>query len=1187
MRTVTRLMTLFAIFSILFSSFSIPAMADPAAPPEPDGSNAGFSQAAQENADLELAYHSGTGLVRYLAPRSGLAIPQPSALAPEATLEEAGLNFLAGYGGLFGLSDPLNELSVMKTNLVPAEGEGSSARSFVRYQQVYQGIPVMGGELIVQLDAKNDVHSVSGEVLPNLALDTRPRVSAEFAAENAKAMIAKLYGLEAATMQVSTPELWIYNPLLIGGRGARESGLVWRVTVTHPERLDIRELALLDARDGTLRLNFNQVDTAKVRRIYDNNNVAGAGLPCTLARAEGGPVSGIADVNRAYNYSGFTYDFYNAFHGRDGIDNRGMVMVNTTRYCYTGGPCPYSNAFWNGVQMVYGAGFADGDDVVGHELTHGVTEHESGLYYYMQSWAINEALSDIWGEFIDQTYTDGFDDDSAPVKWLMGEDIPIGAIRSMSDPTLYGDPDRMTSGNYYCSDGDNGGVHSNSGVANKATFLMTDGGTFNGQTVSALGMTKTAKIWYQAATNLLTSGSDYQDLGSALNQACRSLIGTAGISILDCEQVSKAVTATEMFIPPSCPANEAPLCNNSLFDSQFNGSSAGWYAVYPIPGWATTSGTYLETAGVQNNTYSSVATNNAYGDLDVSARMRRMGSNSDSNGLIVRGTPDPLWNAGYGSQIWQKGYWFAYTDGGQFSVWKWNNNTETMVKSWTASSAIVTGDGWNTLRVVASGPNFTFYINGTKVWEGADGTHQVGKLGLAMFRDSGAVGDLFSVDWATASGGMPLNVWSDNMENPISFNWGSGALAGTNEWRYPQNARPSTNLNHWVTQDPGYAGSGEYNLFGFDSPAVGDDYMQMAPFASRPAGKTAYLHFKHAYDFEPSNFDGGVVEYQTTAGGPWLDVSGLGFTHNGYTGVISACCSNPLANRSAFVGDSQGLSSSRVSLGSAGGDIRFRFRKGTDNSEFDRGWFIDDVRIYTCESAVFETNLPISQKNFPPGPQAFNSAFTGSMAGWGTVNGNWGTSGSYLVSGGLPGLMASVAINETFSYPNLVYSARLRRAGSETNANVILIRGNPTPLNASGEWDDGYSFHYANNGQYSIWKWTNGAYTALQGWTATPAILQSDEFGDSANVMTVITLGSTMYFYINGTLVQTVSDATYSSGRVGVAFYEGGNENELNVDWAYLYPWSIILAPTFEAVSPEQQALNEAALPGGNPFAAP
>ena len=136
--------------------------------------------------------------------------------------------------------------------------------------------------------------------------------------------------------------------------------------------------------------------------------------------------------------------------------------------------------------MFFGDGYASADDVVGHELTHGVTEHESNLVYMNESGAINESLSDVFGELIDQT--NGAGNDSASVKWLMGEDLPIGAIRSMKNPKLYGDPDRYLSPLYYTGEGDNGGVHFNSGVNNKLCYLLTDGGSFNGETITAMGV---------------------------------------------------------------------------------------------------------------------------------------------------------------------------------------------------------------------------------------------------------------------------------------------------------------------------------------------------------------------------------------------------------------------------------------------------------------------------------------------------------------------------------------------------------------------------------------------------------------------------------------------------------------------------------------------------------------------------
>ena len=293
-----------------------------------------------------------------------------------------------------------------------------------------------------------------------------------------------------------------------------------------------------------------------------------------------------------------------------------MTLKSTVRYCDPSQTCPYQNAFWNGEQMVYGQGYAAADDVVGHELRHGVTDFSSHLFYYYQSGAINESLSDVFGELIDQT--NGAGNDSAEVKWQVGEDIPGGgAIRDMETPGAYGDPDRMTSPNYTAdaTEADAGGVHTNSGVNNKAAFLITDGGTFNGRTVTGLGTDKTARIYYEVETAMLTSASDYADLGSALPQACTNLVGTAGITAADCTEVGDAVAATEMGSQPtgrgrarsrgarlrradSCPRACSPTTSRTRAAGTGSPGSRWYYPQNPNPyvGWDPT----YATSGTMN-----------------------------------------------------------------------------------------------------------------------------------------------------------------------------------------------------------------------------------------------------------------------------------------------------------------------------------------------------------------------------------------------------------------------------------------------------------------------------------------------------------------------------------------------------------------------------------------------------------
>jgi hypothetical protein len=155
----------------------------------------------------------------------------------------------------------------------------------------------------------------------------------------------------------------------------------------------------------------------------------------------------------------------------------------------------------------------------------------------------------------------------------------------MADPPAFSHPDRIGSSLYWFDSADNGGVHINSGINNKAAYLLTDGGTFNGQTVSALGMTKVATIYYEVQRNLLTSGSDYNDLYNLLYQACQNVIGTAGITAADCTEVREATLAVEMHLEPSAGFHpEAPVCttgvpSNVFFDNLESGAGNWGFTV--------------------------------------------------------------------------------------------------------------------------------------------------------------------------------------------------------------------------------------------------------------------------------------------------------------------------------------------------------------------------------------------------------------------------------------------------------------------------------------------------------------------------------------------------------------------------------------------------------------------------------
>lgn len=259
----------------------------------------------------------------------------------------------------------------------------------------------------------------------------------------------------------------------------------------------------------------------KHRTVYtaDNKKLLSSQLPGKMVRDEGQPASGEATVDQAYDALGATYDFYSAVFNRNSIDGHGMRLIATVHFG-TG----FNNAFWNGKQMVFGdgdnlifQGFTKSLDVVGHELTHGVTDFTSSLEYHTQSGALNESFSDVFGSLVKQ-FTKKQSVDKAD--WLIGAEILAPgingvALRSMKDPGgAYDDP-RLGGKDPQPKhmddfvdlpddeDDDNGGVHVNSGIPNHAFYLLaTELGGFAWEDAG--------KIWFQTLLQL-PSVAQFQD----------------------------------------------------------------------------------------------------------------------------------------------------------------------------------------------------------------------------------------------------------------------------------------------------------------------------------------------------------------------------------------------------------------------------------------------------------------------------------------------------------------------------------------------------------------------------------------------------------------------------------------------------------------------------------------------------
>ncbi|WP_210651457.1 M4 family metallopeptidase [Nocardioides sp. SYSU D00065] len=611
----------------------------------------------------------------------------------------------------------------------------------VTYTQSYEGVPVFGSGIKANLDKQGDLTSVTGYAAPGLSLSTTPRHSAAQAEDTAVAIVAEAPPTGEADQEADTAGLRAEGAKLVVYRKGSVKGepgeavLAWQVDVTNvtEDSGTIHDVLFLDATSLKPVNRYSRIHEARDRRLYtvtDDGGTPDDVSDDTLAPVwrEGQPLPGSLDQDQLNMVAsaGEIYNLYKNMFGRDSYDGEGgpMIMVHNRA-----DRCP--NASWNGQYTSFCPGVYD-DDTVGHEWSHAYTEYTSGLIYQWQSGALNESMSDVFGETQDilngredegegdlnvrrtdglcSRYTRGqigatitapaqvagecewavpfqhgpvFDkagvtaevvagtdavevEDDEPVgtatdgcseltnpeavagKWVYvdrgycilndkvqhavdagatgivvgnvtngapaaaGGDFPIyglmvdaaaaqriksvgavtmtvrdideaakddnsrwvlsekssafgGAIRDMWTPTCYGDPGKVSDAEYKCSTDDAGGVHSNSGVPNHAYALAVDGGTYNGQTMTGMGLDKASNIWWRTQSAYLTPTSDFTDLADGLEASCVDLTGkpinavsladndvrpAAPVTAADCAELAKVIAATELRSEP-------------------------------------------------------------------------------------------------------------------------------------------------------------------------------------------------------------------------------------------------------------------------------------------------------------------------------------------------------------------------------------------------------------------------------------------------------------------------------------------------------------------------------------------------------------------------------------------------------------------------------------------------------------
>jgi Zn-dependent metalloprotease len=294
------------------------------------------------------------------------------------------------------------------------------------------------------------------------------------------------------------------------------------------QRQDARELLAFSRTLG---------NNVKTRTIYDAKQ--GNTLPGVAVRQEGGQPSSDPAVNEAYDFSGVTYDLFKIIYNRNSIDGNGMKLDSSVHY-----QKGYDNAFWNGQQMVYGDGdedlppeqqlfnrFTKSIDVVGHELTHGVTQSEANLSYYQQSGALNESFSDVFGSLVKQYQRQ---QSAADADWIIGEGLFTAnvngkGIRSMkapgtayNDPVLGKDPQPAHMNDYLNTNSDNGGVHINSGIPNHAFYVTA-------LELGGFAWEKAGLIWYLTLKDKLKYDSNFLSCANLTWQVAGEKFGSGSL----------------------------------------------------------------------------------------------------------------------------------------------------------------------------------------------------------------------------------------------------------------------------------------------------------------------------------------------------------------------------------------------------------------------------------------------------------------------------------------------------------------------------------------------------------------------------------------------------------------------------------------------------------------------------------
>ncbi|MDI6804576.1 MAG: M4 family metallopeptidase [Bacteroidota bacterium] len=464
-----------------------------------------------------------------------------------------GIRFLSENKDLFGLKEPAKELNVI-SNITDEIG-----MTHIKYHQQVNGVKIFHGQLIAHFNSDGSVESVNGRYYPTPDINTIPSIDIHTALQIAKDKLGSyqstdekgelnIYSQGPRLLLVyvvslpshSNPMMTVFIDALNGevikiDDGIRYdgpvvgSGIALDGTVkTVHSYLSGGTYYMIDA---SLPMYVPPIDSFKgvIVTIDAKNDTAGNGYGSAVYVTDPNNNNNFNDNERlkaavsAHFFSREVYQFFKTRYNRNSYNNTGGSLRNVVHYLVN-----LNNAFWNGVSMSYGDGdgvtfsnLAGALDVIAHELTHGVTQYSANLVYELQPGALNESFSDVFGAICDSA------------DWLIGEDvftpgITGDALRSMQDPHMglssndpRWQPAHMDEYVNLPNDpnNDNGGVHINSGIPNKAFYNVA----------TAIGRSKAGLIWYRTLAVYLTNNSQFIDCRNACLNSAKDLFGQSSV----------------------------------------------------------------------------------------------------------------------------------------------------------------------------------------------------------------------------------------------------------------------------------------------------------------------------------------------------------------------------------------------------------------------------------------------------------------------------------------------------------------------------------------------------------------------------------------------------------------------------------------------------------------------------------